>query len=335
MLGDDAAKTSDPLDLEDLDVTWWVLDREPGMDDMAAQAGNSLQRMKDDLKIYPFRDLDENDRLFLARYEFPKYGADFTYTSAVFASGTVGGFIDFLAGFPIDCVEMLLAIGIYSTQPSEAISAAVKPGVGVVPPIPAQFFTWPDTDKVMLNYTAVATQNIGKIFAANLPGEDRPTNAHWWFRVNLVDQAAKKWPVPGEFLGLAVRMMPDMTWGKQLSSPFLWSGNFADTVYYTSGFVTEVIPPETEDEAVAGKFPWNTYKVAWRVCEDSDSEGVIQMVIPSDFAEYRDGDFVAILKDTETEKKTQLWRDPDMTAWGTNWQIAPINFYGIGLPEEA
>ena len=105
-------------------------------------------------------------------------------------------------------------------------------------------------------------------------------------------------------------------------------------MYLTGGRITEVIPPETEDAEVAGKFPWNTYKVKWRKSDSADSEGIVENVIPSDFAEYRGkiddqpGDRVSILKDVGTEKKTQLWKDEDQRTWGTNWQIIPLTFYG-------
>lgn len=62
-----------PDELPGLDPTWIILDREPGMDDLKVKAGDSLQKMGEDLKIYPFQDRDGNDRLFLARFEFPKF----------------------------------------------------------------------------------------------------------------------------------------------------------------------------------------------------------------------------------------------------------------------
>lgn len=193
----------DPLKLETLEPTWWVLDREPGMDDLAEDKTGVLKKMQDDLKIYPFQDRDGNDRLFLARFEFPKYGEALQFPEAVFASGEVSAWIDFLAGFPIDCVEMLLAIGEYSTK---ADKVAVKDGAGkAAAPVPAQFFQWPDSEKILFNLTAIPTANLGKVLAPNLGGEAKPAKAHWWFRTDLVSQDTKKWPIPGKFLG---------TWGK-------------------------------------------------------------------------------------------------------------------------
>lgn len=67
-----------------LDPTWIILDREPGMDDLAEGATEILKKMGKDLKIYPFQDTDGKDRLFLARFEFPKFEGTPRYPGAVF-----------------------------------------------------------------------------------------------------------------------------------------------------------------------------------------------------------------------------------------------------------
>jgi len=264
----------------------------------------------------------------LARYEFPKYGEEFQFPEAVFAAGDVGGFVDFLAGFPVDCVEMLVLIGEYSTK---ADDVTVMDGAGkAAAPVPKKFFEWPDTDRVMFNLTALPTKDVAKILAPNLEGEDKPEKAHWWFRYNLVDDIENpaKFPVPGEFVGLGVRMMPDKPWGKQKSSPFVWSGNWIQTVYLTSAVIKSIQEP-TDDT------PYSTYTVTWQNQE-------ITGVRPSDFAEYREKDRVSILKDVSTDKVTQLWRDDDMEYFGgqedmdpadITWQICPISFYGLEKTE--
>ena len=288
------------------------MDREPGMDDLAEGATDILKTMKEKLKVFPFQDRDGNDRLFLARFEIPKFGEDFQFSEAVFAPGAVAAWIDFLAGFPVDDCEMLLAIGEFSTKADKVV--AMDGDGKVVAPVPAKFFQWPDADKVLFSLTALPTKNVGKILAPNLDGEPKPAKAHWWFRVNLMGQDSKKWPVPGEFLGLGVRMMPDKPWGHQKSSPFVWSGNWVDTVYYSGAVITEVIDPTDE-------IPYSQYKVKWRKNEATAN--------PSDFAEYKVGDRVTILKSVDTGKKSQLWKDDDMKTWGDGWQIVPITFYGL------
>ncbi|CAO0821546.1 hypothetical protein DFAR_2470001 [Desulfarculales bacterium] len=114
-------------------------------------------------------------------------------------------------------------------------------------------------------------------------------------------------------------MMPDKPW-KQKSSPFLYAGNWMDTIYYTSAVVTKVNSP-TEDT------PYPTYEVRWR------SETFT--AIPTDFAHYHVDDRVTILKDVDTEKKTQLWKDDDMLVDcdKTNWVICPVTFYGLEKEE--
>lgn len=295
------------------------MDREPGMDDLAEGADQIFKKMGEDLKIYPFQDRDGSDRLFLARFEFPKFGEAFQFSEAVQENSR--GFIDFLAGFPIDCVEMLVLIGEFSSKAKdgETSKVAVKDGEGkLAAPVPEKFFEWPEKDKILLNLTAIPTKDVAKILAENLSGEPVPANVHWWFRVQLAGET-KKFPVPGEFMGLGVRMMPNKYWGNQKSSPFIYSGNWMDTVFYTGGRITEVIDPTDE-------VPYPTYKVQWR--KD------VVTATPSDFAEYEVGDRVTILKDVTTTKKSQFWKDDDMKTFGDTWMIAPIGFYGLDTQEE-
>lgn len=308
---DDPRLSFDPLAEETLEPTWWVMDREPGMDDLAEGADEILQKMGEDLKIYPFQDKDEKDRLFLARFDLVKYGENIQYSEAIFASGEMAGFLDFLAGFPIDVCEMLLVIGEYSTKPDKV---TVKEGGGkAAAPVPEYFFQWPDPDKILMNLTALATENA-KIFAKNLDGEPEPQKTHWWFRFNLGIKEGQLWPIPGEFLGLGVRLMPDKPWGKQKSTPFIWSGNWIQTVYLTSAVIKEIIDP-TDD------IPFPTYTVTWQGKD-------IENVRPSDFCSYEVGDRVTILKDCATTKTNQLWKDEDQKTWGDGWQIIPTSYYG-------
>lgn len=110
-------------------------------------------------------------------------------------------------------------------------------------------------------------------------------------------------------------MMPDKPWGHQKSSPFIYSGNWVDTVYYSGAVIKEIQEP-TDDT------PYSTYAVTWRGKD-------IENVRPSDFAEYQVGDRVTILKDVATDKKTQIWKDDDIKAFGDTWVICPITFYGL------
>jgi hypothetical protein len=274
------------------------------MDGLMEQAGNSLEKMGERLQIYPFQDRNEDFRLFLARYEFPAYAEEFQHPDGVFLNDALG-FIDFLGGFPLECVEMLVMVGEHSSEPGKV---AVKAGEGAAPPVPQDFFSWPEQDRVLLNTLYLAAENV-KWMAKNLDGEPEPMNLHWWLRVNLRDPKVK-FPVPGEFLGLGVRLMPDVPWGAQKSSPFLYSGNWLDTVYYTGARVTAV--------DASGDVP--VYQVQWRQ--------QLVWVKPSDFAEYRVGDRVTILKKAPSAKSSQRWKDADTQEFNEDWVIVPAIFYG-------
>lgn len=279
--------------------------------------------MRDRLGVYPFQGHGA-DRLFLARFELPKWGEDFQIPKSAWRALPEGGeappsegdnpagFIHFLAGFPIDCIEMLMLIGEFSSDEKISdVKIPVIPGVGVTAPIP-EFFIWPDAEKLLLNRTAIL-ERLSQFLADNLPGEPEPQKAHWWFRYEFPGEETKiKFPVPGEFLALGNRMMPGEYWGHQKSSPFIYAGNWMDTVYLTSAVIIAIIEP-------TDTIPFSRYMVQWR-------KKIIE-VNPSDFAKYEVDDRVTILKDVATEKKSQLWKDTDMETEGETWMICPISFY--------
>lgn len=278
--------------------------------------------MPNDIKLFQ---ADGTDRLFLARLEIPKEKGGFQ-VSGWFADDEappeVTGAIHFLTGFPIDTIEMLVAVGEYSSKAKEGEDekVAVQDGGGkCFAPVwdgESKIFEWPDKDKILLNLTAIAEPGAAsKYFSANLPSEPEPTNAHWWLRVGILDG---EFPVPGEFVGLGVRLMPGEYWGKQLTSPFIYSGNWFDTVYLTGAKVKEVLEPDDT-------YAFSRYSVQWRKN--------LVTANPSDFAEYKVGDRVTLLKDVTATKVSQLWKDEDMGTYGDNWMIVPFSFYGIEASE--
>jgi hypothetical protein len=344
-----------------LGPTWSLRGQsEPGMDDLAEKAGKErLTKMSDALQIYPFQSPDiDDDRLFLARYEFPKLVGEFTLHPTArpgsgpgpnLPGGTVA-FIDFLCGFPStademldrngqqrhtppkDCIEMLVFIGEISSKPDPEtgkIKVDQQPGKGK-PYSPVweggpTIFSWPEREKIIINMIALPQGGISKNVVIDIvTGETKTENLHWWVRQFLKTEYASgkaKFPVPGEFFGLGVRLFPGERWGYQKSSPFLFSGNFFDTVYLTAGVITAVIEP-TDTE------PYCTYEVRWHKEEEK------LIFRPTDFAEYKVDDWVSILKDVATEKKSQLWKDDDMETKGDNWMVAPFLFYGYGKKDE-
>jgi len=303
-----------PPPADTLEPTWFINDREPDMDDIYERAGDSLKKMVDKLQMHPFQDTDGKPRLFLARYEFPKDQEQFQHPDGVFVEEALG-FIDFLAGFPMECIEMLGIMGEFSTKKDDF---EVLPGGGQgASPVPDTLFAGMPEERILLTKLFLAKKGQGLVMKegegfVHLEGESKPQKLHWWVRTNIKKEA--KFPVPGEFTGLVVRMMPDMPWGKQLSSPFIFSGNWMDTVYYSSARVKEVIEPDDE-------IPYPRYKVQWR-------KDVVEAT-PSDFAEYQVEDRVTILKAVDVDKKSQTWKDDDVKEFPPDqkWIIAPITFY--------
>jgi hypothetical protein len=298
-------------------IFWFIFDREPGMDDIYDRAGDSLEPMVDKLSIHPFQDSQGNPRLFLAQYEFPKDQEDFQNQDCIFVE-EAAGLIDFLAGFPIESVEMLGMVGEYSTKKDEM--DVVPGGGGSVAPMPLELFAGMPPEKILLNTSFLEEEGQGQVLVdITMAGGIAIENLHWWVRTNIKKDA--KFPIPGEFLGLAVRMMPDVPWGKQKSSPFFFSGNWMDTIFYTSGRIKEVIAPDNT-------FPYPRYRVQWR-------KDVVEAT-PSDFAEYQVGDRVTILKEVDTNKKSQLWNDDDVKEFDTEkWIIVPLTHYNdLGKKED-
>ncbi|MDI6752784.1 MAG: hypothetical protein QME78_00130 [Thermodesulfobacteriota bacterium] len=300
---------------ETLEATWWLFRDEPGMDDIYEQAGDSLEEMFKAFEMYPVN-VDGDRVLYLARFEIGKYGEDLQFPEAKIVAGDVLGFVDFLAGFPIECIEMIMMVGeVSSKDDKEAGKLAVYHDEdSPVPPIPDELFEGYEEAKILVNYIYLDSDNAESM-ADNLEGQPEPEGLHWWVRVNF--KGDDKFPYPGEFLALGVRLMPGMVWGEQESSPFLFSGNWMDTLYYSNAMILEVIEKEG----------YPAYKVRWR--------GKEVEAMPTDFAEYKVGDRVSILKEIPSKKQSQLWKDEDMKEFDKEkWAIAPFSFYGVEPDEE-
>jgi hypothetical protein len=304
------------------EATYVLFAEEPGMDDIKTKAGDSLDKLFDKFKIYPVT-VDNNPILYLGRFELKKYGEALQYNEAVFRKGKVAGFMDFLSGFPMECTEMMAIVGEISSRPDLKAGEldSVPGGDGVVPSFPLSLFAGYADDKIVLNFIYLPTDNSQTIMVKGLSGEPEP-GLRWWVRYNFLEDlngSPLQFPYPGEFLGLAVRLMPDRFWDKQKSNPFLFSGNWMDTIYYTSGIIKEILEPTADT-------PYPTYTVQWR-------KDTYTPVRPTDFTEYKVGDRVTLLKDVETTKTSQLWKDDDMEKFG-KWVIAPLSFYNINPDED-
>ena len=291
--------------------------------------------------------MSQNRILYLARFEMGQAGQDLQHPEAVLQSaqqhGDVAGWMEFLSGFPYDCLELKALLGEISSIPDlQANLAQAQSGPQVmgdlVPPFPQTLFGGYEPPKIIRNYIDLDS-DMASALGPDISDAPIPQNLHWWFLVNFVeflDGDSVMFPYPGEYMALAVRLFMDRYWVSQESNPFLMSGNWFDTVFLTSGFIQEIKPPTDE-------MPWPQYVVQWRPNpEDPNSTGTY-LLFPSDFQDYQVGDRVSIVKDVTANKPTQLWDDDDMMTMGgadtgedqpvPNCSIAPLQFYGFD-PEQ-
>jgi len=122
-------------------------------------------------------------------------------------------------------------------------------------------------------------------------------------------------PVPGEFIAILAKPYPFHVWFYQKTSPFLYSGNWFETAFYSSGEITVKTAP-SGDEATY------TYTVQCKA-ETID-------IMPSDLYEYDVGDRVTILKTATIPNANFDWEGIGAYAdkkLDIDWKIIPITFY--------
>lgn len=108
-----------------------------------------------------------------------------------------------------------------------------------------------------------------------------------------------KWPVPGEFIGLLAKPWHSHVWWFQETSPLLYSGNWFETNYYTSGIIKEILQP-----------PEGSFGLVYRCVV----RGVEVCIAASDFYGYNVGDRVAIIRIND------LGRFTDETKGNFKWK---------------
>lgn len=307
-----------PAGSEDLCLpfSWWLHD-EPGMDDRLEEAGVSLDEMFEKYKIYPlFISEPREEKLFLARFESIVFNAEFKHSDAMKSTSAPDEpliFIDFLDGMSCGAAELIGIVGELSSVGDIVVLESFDRDV---PKMHETFFSdkdFEDSDHVPFSHLWVdrlGADNPYQMLAKNLEEEQRPQRCHWWFRFFLVDEDEKlKWPVPGEFLSFCPRIWPTMVWNKQRSNPFMFSGNWIETVHYTNAKVLEVL-------AATDETPYPRYRIQYRKYKI--------IAKPTDFADYKVDDRVTILR--LSDKKSWTWKD--LTEFNTEeWVIAPISFY--------
>lgn len=334
-----------------LESTHILFREEPGFDDMYIRAEKLIERMVDDFKIMPVN--VDNDRImYLARFEIVRYKREFQHPEAVINKkdksqpasneqilGTAA-WIDFLSGFPLGVCELLSLVGEITSRPdyqNQLLETQQSDG-GPVPVFPQTLFGGYEEAKIALNIIYLDGENYDSL-ADDLKDEEVVKGLHWWVRANLPNgndldpSVSLKFPYPGEFMCMAVRLMMERFWDSQESSPFLFAGNWLDTVFFSSGFVN------TLEEATA-EFPWKPVKTQWRINPLLENDDGLYILRPTDFSDYQTpdqntdtgyGDRVTLLKDISATKPSELWRDEDMSPPlnTAKTQVVPIMFYGI------
>lgn len=333
-----------------LESTHILFREEPAFDDMYIRAEKLIERMVSDFKIKPVL-VDNEPILYLARFEFVRYGQQFQHPEAVIntkdrsrpASNAqiekVAGWIDFLTGFPLGVCELMTLVGEITSRPdyTDQLLESQQSDGGPVPIFPQTLFGGYQENKIALNIIYLDGENYDSL-ANDLKDEAVVRGLHWWVRANLsngsdlpADQSLK-FPYPGEFMCIAIRLMMERFWDTQDTSPFLFSGNWLDTVYFTSGFLNAL------GEASA-EFPWLDCTTQWRINPNLNEDDGLYILRPSDFSDYQTaeqngtdyGDRLTLLKDVATTKASELWKDADMSPPldTTKTQVVPIMFYGI------
>lgn len=222
------------------------------------------------------------------------------------------GTIDLYFG-QICSVEVLSMVG-EETGDGEGALVCDDGGERMFPPTPHTFFVAPGIE--ISSYTGAKNSIFIQFGVEGFPGE-QPSGKGFrnynWARLYLTNDFT--WPTPGEFLGMAVKPMPNKPWYYQLKSPFLYTANWFETEYYSSGIVTTVY--DEGDPAGIGTVG-KTYEI--RIKEQS---GVLAK--SSDFAVYAVGDRVALVKVIDSANQSHKWTE--LGDFTLTWVIYPITFY--------
>lgn len=305
-----------PAGSEDLCLpfSWW-LKAEPDMDDRLEEADQSLNDMFEKYEIYPLLIYKpREEKLFLARFEAIIFDANFKHDDAMKSEAAPEEplmFIDFMDGMSCGAAEL---VGVVGELSSVGDIVVLKSEDKAVPEMHETFFSdkdFEDSDHVPFSHLwadRIKADNPYQMLARNLTGEPSPQSCHWWFRFFLVDEDEElKWPVPGEFMSFCPRIWPTLVWNKQKSNPFMFSGNWIETVYYTNAKVLEVLDDD----------PYPRYRIQYRKYEI--------IAKPTDFAKHEVDERVTILR--LSDKTSWTWKD--LTEFDTEeWVIAPVSFYG-------
>lgn len=159
-----------------------------------------------------------------------------------------------------------------------------------------------------------------ELMADDFSGQES-VEPHRWLRYWLMPEDT--FPVPGEFVALLAKSeLFHVNWFQE-SFPLLYSGNWWENEFYTSGIVQEVIVPDAASEEKT-----NIYKVWVR--------GFEIYLRSSDFLEYEVDERVAIVKEPLEQTANMDWTLIDDSKGNNSssaespdddWRIVPISFY--------
>lgn len=250
------------------------------------------------------------------RYETVLDGKGVKY----YSKGQTEGSIGYLA-FPIGQLGVMEIVSIIgeSVTESDSFSSELATVIGgrMMPPVHNKRGLCDGTHLIERGY--VVQDNV-ELMSADFEGQET-WSPHRWLRHWI--QPEDTFPVPGEFVSLLAKPELYHVWWFQETYPFLYSGNFFETEYYTSGTVKEVIVPDDESDEET-----NIYKIWIR--------GYEMWLRPTDFYEYAVGERVAVIKETlillDNWDWTLLESDKNNNSSSANnpdgdWRIAPITFY--------
>jgi len=268
-----------------------------------------------------------------ARYEVFLTGGGVSYPSDGPKNST-NDYVGYIA-FPVGPLGVMWGISLATESALSSGSDRVHPvdfesgtiqGGELLPPFDLRISEVAG-EKLMNKGWLVEDDTRVEILAADFKGIDNPDFHYWlryWIRANNTEI------VPGEFAGLLCRPWPLHCWWYQKTAPFLYSGHWVETEFYTSGIVKEVLEPERGE---VGK----RYRV-WVKNEEIICKS-------SDFFEYQKGERVGLLKTWREGEEGEgsngsvfTWQDLKLLNSGesltTEWVIVPVGFYeetGNGL----
>jgi len=274
-----------------------------------------------------------------ARYEVVQTGGSATYVSNGPKQDTKN-YVGYIA-FPVGPLGVMWGISLATESSlSAGIGGSVKPvdagngtvqGGELLPPFDLGKSEVAG-EKLMSKGYLVEDDTKVELLAADFGGLDNP-ELHYWMRYWITKDNTEI--VPGEFVGLLCRPWPLHCWWFQETAPFLYSGNWVETEFYTSGIVQEI-------QVIDEDFTPNDGEIGDRYKVWVKNEEII--VKSSDFLEYEVDERVGLLK-TWREGKAVTghslgavapppnfnWQDLELLDTGgtltEDWVIVPAGFY--------